>query len=554
MKNIKKSHIAFIISAILLFSLLFAAVASGEESYTYTLLSSELRDSTSWTSNTSAVRSYTALYGDKRVSSIAWLLGENYLANDEPLTVTAPEYLINCSDFDTLSLQMKIWKAYDPVIRLKVGYSEDSGKTVKYIDKIFSAVPTGEAYHVPGFTAGAVYTIDTGDILSHIKADKITNIVLRPFGDEYYRFGGFRMMNFEITATSSKKMDITTARPDINNDTQTIQKMIDDAKAAGKNEITIPSLNPRTNSNIWYVGDTILLPDDITVYIDNCTLRLADNVFCNIFANETAWNEKLTIEEEQKSIKIIGIGDAVLDGGTHNGLTEKTSNTNGYPTIYKNLLVFFRNVDGFEIKNLTFKDNRWWGMCFDFCRNGNVEKIHFECRNNVPNQDGIDLRIGCNNITISEITGDTGDDTIALTALHGTDYTRFNVEGKDTDIHDVTISNVKARCVGGHGIIRLLNHDGSKLYNVSISDVYDTHIDHKGAACAAGIRIGEATRYAQKRVMEKGELYNVTVKNVKSCAKYTILINNPNIYPEHYTLENIENTNGNVISGYNLKK
>ena len=56
-------------------------------------------------------------------------------------------------------------------------------------------------------------------------------------------------------------------------------------------------------------------------------------------------------------------------------------------------------------------------MTFIYCRYGTITDIKFDCSNDAPNQDGIDLRLGCNNIEISDISGAAGDDAVALTAL-----------------------------------------------------------------------------------------------------------------------------------------
>lgn len=338
------------------------------------------------------------------------------------------------------------------------------------------------------------------------------------------------------------------------NDTPVIQAIIDEAKSMNKSFAIIPSVNPRDGSNVWIIGESIKLPSNLTLYLDNCTLRLADNVFCNIIINETVYQNPLSKADEQKNINVIGLGDAVLDGGNHNGLTERTSEKDGYPTIRYNALLYFRNVNGFQVKNIKVVDPRWWSMNFIFCENGLIDNINFNCRNNVPNQDGIDLRIGCNNIIIRNITGSTGDDTVALTALRGPDM-NYLVEGKDLDIHDVTIENVRAQCVGGYAIIRLLNHDGNKMYNITIDGVYDTSIYYGGLYRKVGVRIGEDDRYWNIRPTAPGEFYNVSIKNVTVRAMTGIVINSAAITMNDWSYSNVVNFGGGeIIGGYNTTR
>ena len=76
---------------------------------------------------------------------------------------------------------------------------------------------------------------------------------------------------------------------------------------------------------------------------------------------------------------------------------------------------------------------------------------------NMENQDGIDIRNGCHHITVSDITGETGDDVITLTAivpnvetyrpggsLRSTHVMHNDWSRRERDIHDITIRNITA--------------------------------------------------------------------------------------------------------------
>ncbi len=60
----------------------------------------------------------------------------------------------------------------------------------------------------------------------------------------------------------------------------------------------------------------------------------------------------------------------------------------------------------------------------------------------VKNADGIDIRKGCNNIIIENITGFTEDDSGAITLLDWQLEKEFEVEGLSPDICDITVKNV----------------------------------------------------------------------------------------------------------------
>lgn len=300
-------------------------------------------------------------------------------------------------------------------------------------------------------------------------------------------------------------------------DSLTIQMAIDRACERKENKIVIPRMNARTGEALWEIRETIFLPSDFTLILDNCHLRMADGVYCNMFCNKNAYAEE---GEEQNNIAVIGVGNVVLDGGTPNGLTEKTSLTNGFPSIINNTMIFFRNVSGFTVENIHIKEQRWWGMTFMYCEQGRISNIDFSATNTVPNQDGIDLRTGCHDIIIENITGKTGDDTIALTALTGSLFQSFRVENKDNNIYNVIIRNVSTCVTGGHHIVRLLNHDGFQLYNILIDGIMDRSEDVKAKAA---LKIGDS-RYSKVRRAVLHETHNITARNIISRAKAAVLL------------------------------
>ena len=151
------------------------------------------------------------------------------------------------------------------------------------------------------------------------------------------------------------------------NDSQTIQNAIDEAAKIGENYVTIPRYNARSNSYVWEISEAILLPSDMTVLLDCAHLRLADGVFDNIFRNANCGTDLgKTLEGEQHDIRIIGIGNALLDGGNSNGMCEQLcrDNPDKYPSMYVNLLIQMHNVRDFAVRGLNVRESRWWSMAF----------------------------------------------------------------------------------------------------------------------------------------------------------------------------------------------
>ena len=150
----------------------------------------------------------------------------------------------------------------------------------------------------------------------------------------------------------------------------------------------------------------------------------------------------------------------------------------------------------------------------------------------VKNADGIDLRQGCRDIVIENITGFTEDDTVALTGLNGNLEKTFAVEGLPSDICQVEIKNVRSAAFCTN--VRLLNQGDVKLHDVLIDGVYDTSADcpylDKGIYA---VRVGDNHLYGTRHATED-ETYNVTIRNVRGGGEYVLslagAIGNLNMY------------------------
>ncbi len=311
----------------------------------------------------------------------------------------------------------------------------------------------------------------------------------------------------------------------LGSDSEMLQAAVDAAAKSGA-IVEIPSHNTRTGKNYWTITKAIELHSGSVVILKNSHLRLDDGVYCNIFKNSNGCTELAkTPSGRQFDIRITGIGNAVLDGGNHNGLTEKTQHKNGLPSIIANTSIHFHNVERITIENLRIINQRYWGMTFHFCSEGRISNIDFMALNDSPNQDGIDLRTGCNRFIIENITGCTGDDSIALTCLDSKNEKQFKVEGLDIDLHSVIIRNVSTYVTGNHAIVRLLNHGGRKLYNIIIENILDRSISMSGdfRPCAA-VRIGEQFYYSESGPAKPGDTYGITVRNLVTCARFAVFI------------------------------
>ena len=292
----------------------------------------------------------------------------------------------------------------------------------------------------------------------------------------------------------------------------------------------------------WIIEEAVRLPSDFTLVLEDCHLRLADGSFTNMFVNEHHDTEiGGTPEGTDRNISIIGRGKAILDGGKYNGLSERNHSKNGMPPIWKNNLVLFTNVDGFKLSDLSCYNQRWWALNFIYSRNGYVGNIDFRANSTaidengdayhkltwdkyeevlVKNADGVDLRQGCHDIVIENLTGFTEDDSVALTALNGELERRFAVSGLPSDLCNVTVRNIRtaAFCTN----VRLLNQGDIKLHDITIDGVYD--MSEESPYLERGlytVRVGD-TRIYGTRHATADETYNITIKNVRSRSTYAL--------------------------------
>ncbi|MBR7095628.1 MAG: hypothetical protein IKC73_05365 [Clostridia bacterium] len=90
-------------------------------------------------------------------------------------------------------------------------------------------------------------------------------------------------------------------------DSEAIALAIRAAKEDGSDRVVIPRKNLRTGKALWEIDEAILLPSDIEVVLDNCTLRQADGCFDNVFRTEVTYTERQSkLSARQRNIHLTG--------------------------------------------------------------------------------------------------------------------------------------------------------------------------------------------------------------------------------------------------------
>lgn len=311
-------------------------------------------------------------------------------------------------------------------------------------------------------------------------------------------------------------------------DSDRIEAAIAKAVATGERSVEIPRMNAKSGQPAWLIGRAILLPSDFTLVLRDCLVRLAPGTQDNLIRNAGTAKEPM---EGNANIRILGAGNAVLSGGT-----EAHFNPPGDKSGWRTIGVLLCGVKGFTIEGLTLEETQAWAVSVENgCCDGRIANLAFRNTNKYPNQDGVDIRKGCHDILIENITGETGDDTVALTGLRNdkakanpgirTMQVGGNAPRPDDDIYNITVRNVRAKVAGGHHIVRLLNQDGIKLYNIFIRDIMDAS-GPNDPRVQAGVKIGDL-RYWSMSQCQLGDTYNVFVDNVLARGKTAVRIQGP---------------------------
>jgi hypothetical protein len=343
----------------------------------------------------------------------------------------------------------------------------------------------------------------------------------------------------------------------------------------GDGIVVISPRNIDDSRDYWLLDNAVLLPENTTVVLQNVKIKLSDKCRDNFFRSA---NCGLGMEDIFliKNIHIKGEGSCILEGADHPRATGDSSkllhapcphfpedickvadwipaerrepdkinfwdiHNHSYGTDagnpeesqygdWRGIGILFAMVEDFSISGIRIKESHGWGISLEACSNGRVEKIDFDSRMhkmidgtymNMENQDGVDIRNGCHHIVVSDITGSTGDDVVALTAIASNDTYRpsgslvsthvmhNDWSKRETDIHDIIIRNVIAK---SHlcWIVRLLPAM-AKIYNVIIDGVIDTR-RNESYKHAETLLLGDEGFYGENLM---DSMNNITVSNI----------------------------------------
>lgn len=337
-------------------------------------------------------------------------------------------------------------------------------------------------------------------------------------------------------------------------DVERINQAIEAGAKAGC-RVVIPRVNVHDGRRreVWLLDSAILLRSDTMLELDHCHIKLSDRCRDN-FLRSANCGSGITKIEPMRNINVRGIGRVVLEGADRpraTGDSGKTLGVRSYGTDagvagesqtgdWRNIGILMALVEGFSIENIAILDSHCWAISLERCAHGTLRDLDFASsgfkmidgtRQTILNQDGIDLRLGCHDILIENITGYTGDDLVALTAIPQTDKPAGSPSstmvsgcqdrgrGLD-DIRHVILRNIRGYCRGGHHIVRLLNTSGVRMHDILLDGLIDT--SPEGLRCRAAVKIGDHAYGGG--VAPLGDTSRIIVQNVISQSTHTILI------------------------------
>lgn len=304
----------------------------------------------------------------------------------------------------------------------------------------------------------------------------------------------------------------------------------------------------------WLLDEAILVRSNTVLELDNCHIRLSDRCRDNMIRSA---NCGLGITEigPIENVRIVGKGNVVLEGADHPRATGDSAKTLGERTYgtdagrpgvsqtgdWRNIGILFASVNDFTIENITIRDAHCWAISLERCSSGTVRDIRFAMREQklidgspktILNQDGLDLRQGCHDITIENISGHTGDDLIALTNIRRSSAVAGSTmstmvsaadchPGGIDDIRNIIIRNIRGYSYAGHHVVRFLNAGGLRIYDIVLDGLIDTSPADR--PCKATVKIGDANP-KWGGVTPLGDTSRFTISNVISGSRHTILI------------------------------
>ncbi len=336
-------------------------------------------------------------------------------------------------------------------------------------------------------------------------------------------------------------------------DSERINRAIEVASESGA-RVVVPRVNVRGREKreVWLLDSAILLRNNTILELDNCHIKLSDRCRDNVIRSANCGMGISNIEP-MRNIHIRGIGRPILEGadrpratggadkklgaetfGTDAGVAGESQNGD-----WRNIGVLLVLVENYSVENIQISESHGLALSMERCAYGMLRDIDIASaefkvidgvRRTLLNRDGIEVTMGCHDISLTNITGHSGDDLVAFCAIPLNEAPGATAsmmasgsrvrQGRLDDVHDIIVRNIQGYCQGGHHIVRLLNTPGIRMYNILIDGLIDTSPPE--IRCRAAIKIGDHTYGGGMAPL--GDTSRIIINNVISRSTCTILI------------------------------
>lgn len=227
-------------------------------------------------------------------------------------------------------------------------------------------------------------------------------------------------------------------------------------------------------------------------------------------------------------------------------------------------MILMAYVDGFKMRNINIENSHGWTVSFERTRNADISDIRInnpeeiEVKGKkvmVSNKDGINLRHGCKNFRIDNISGRTADDFIALSSLdtgtgandngniNSSMVTTRKWRGTEDDTEQVVITDIS--CQTKYRGVAIRASDSASIHNVYINGL----ITREWNGITNSILIG-GKGYGKLSI--PGKINHIYAMNFTGEGKSLILIEAP--IADCYFTNGIYKGIGDQIVTYNIDK
>ena len=273
--------------------------------------------------------------------------------------------------------------------------------------------------------------------------------------------------------------------------TKEIQKVIDQAAAAGGGRVVIPAgrfltgaLQLKDNVELHLLPGAVLQFSDSQADYPVVTSRW-EGVERQVYA-------ACLYAFDAKNIAVTGFGTLDGNGKKWWQLFRRDRKKLAYP---RPMLVSFEGCERVTLKDFTCINSPSWTIHPQCCRNVTIDNLNICNPADSPNTDGIDPE-SCQNVRIANCNIDVGDDCIAIKA--GTEDTPQRIP-----CENITITN--CTMVHGHGGVVLGSEMSGGIKNVTITNCVFQDTDR-------GIRL--KSRRGRGGVIEDIRIDNLVMERV----------------------------------------